>query len=216
MLQYAVLLGNPFMENTYLVYDETRTCIIIDPGCYDESERKRLMDYIEVKCLRPVRLINTHCHIDHVLGNEFISKRFNLLPEYHKIEQIVLDSCERVAANYHVPYTPSPNADLFLEAGDIVKFGNTELEVRFTPGHSPGSIVLINHEHKLIFAGDVLFEGSIGRTDLPGGDFDTLANSIRVELYTLGDDYVVLPGHGESTTIGQEKRTNPFVKAVNI
>ena len=213
MLEYAVLEGNPFMENTYIVYDDTRECIIIDPGCYDAAEQKRLMDYIEVKCLRPKRLINTHCHIDHVLGNMFVSKHFGLKPEYHKIEEIVMASCVQVASKYHIPYTPSPVAEKYLEAGQTITFGNTELEVRFTPGHSPGSVSLVNHEHKIIFAGDVLFQGSIGRTDLPGGNFEILEKSIKEQLYVLDDDYKVLPGHGDETTIGIEKRTNPFVKA---
>lgn len=216
MLEYAVFEGGPFSENTYILSDESRDCIIIDPGCSNSQEQKRLLDYIEVKCLRPKRLINTHCHIDHVLGNNFISKRFALLPEYHKIESIVMDSCEMVAARYHIPYTPSPKATTFLEIPGKINFGNTELELLFTPGHSPGSVSLVNHEHKFIFAGDVLFRESIGRADLPGGDFNTLEKSIREELYTLADDYKVLPGHGPETTIGHEKKHNPYVSAINI
>lgn len=215
MLEYAFLEGNPFMENTYLVYDETRSCVIIDPGCYDSAEQKRLVDYIEVKCLKPVALINTHCHIDHVLGNSYVSKRFGLEPFYHKKEEIVMASCVEVAARYHIPYTPSPVATNFLEAGDSISFGNSKLDIVFTPGHSPGSISLINHEHGLIFAGDVLFQGSIGRTDLPGGDFSVLERSIRTEFYTLPDHFKVLPGHGSETTIGAEKQSNPFVKALS-
>ena len=211
MLEYAVFEGGPFLENTYIVSDETRDCIIIDPGCSNPIEEKQLLDYIEVKCLKPTRLINTHCHIDHVLGNAFISKRFGLLPEYHEIEKIVMDSCEMVAANYHIPYNPSPKAEKYLEVPGKVEFGNTELELRFTPGHSPGSVVLISHEHKTIFAGDVLFQGSIGRTDLPGGDFATLEKSIREQLYTLDNEYKVFPGHGPETSIGFEKANNPFV-----
>lgn len=214
MLEFAVLEGNPFMENTYIVYDDTREAVIIDPGCSTTEERKQLMDYIEVKCLKPKRLLNTHCHIDHVLGNKYVGTVFGLKPEYHKIEQQVLDSCEQVAAMYHIPYDPSPHAERYIETGEIIEFGNTKLEVRFTPGHSPGSVIFINHEHKVIFAGDVLFQGSIGRTDLPGGDFDTLEKSIRDQLYTLPDDYRVLPGHGGETTIGVEKKSNPFVKEV--
>ncbi len=215
MLEYAVLEGNPFMENTYLVYDETRSCVIIDPGCYDSAERKRLIDYIEVKCLKPVALINTHCHIDHVLGNSYVSKRFGLEPVYHNKEEIVMASCVEVAARYHIPYTPSPLASKYLLEGESISFGNSKLDIVFTPGHSPGSISLINHEHGLIFAGDVLFQGSIGRTDLPGGDFSVLEHSIRTQLYSLPDHFKVLPGHGGETTIGAEKQSNPFVKALS-
>ena len=216
MLEYTILPGNPFMENTYLVYDETRECIIIDPGCYDQSERKRLVDFIEMKCLKPVRLINTHCHIDHVLGNAYVSKRFGLTPEYHKIEEIVMDSCEMVATNYNIPYELSPRAKSYLKEGESIQFGNSELEIRFTPGHSPGSISLVNHKHHVVFAGDVLFQESIGRTDLPGGDFPTLEKSIREQLYTLEDQYVVCSGHGNETTIGHEKQFNPFVKSQSV
>jgi len=214
MLEYAVFEGGPFLENSYILSDETRECIIIDPGCSNVAEQKRIIDYLEVKCLQVKRLINTHCHIDHVLGNHFISTRFNVLPEYHKIESIVMDSCEMVAVNYGIPYTPSPKAVSFLETPGTIRFGNTTLELRFTPGHSPGSISLVNHKHQIVFAGDVLFQDSIGRTDLPGGDFTTLEKSIREQLYTLDDQYVVCSGHGNETTIGHEKKNNPFVRPV--
>ncbi len=213
MLEYAVLAGGPFLENTYIVSDETRECIIIDPGCSNDAEQKRLLDYIEVKCLQPKRLINTHCHIDHVLGNHFVFKHFGLVPEYHPLESVVLEFAEISAQRYQIPYSKSPVASSFLEVPGSVEFGNTQLELRFTPGHSPGSVSLVSHEHQLIFAGDVLFRDSIGRTDLPGGDFDTLRNSIWEQLYTLKDDYKVLSGHGPETTIGYEKKNNPFVPA---
>ena len=215
MLEYAVLEGGPFLENTYIVHDDSRECIIIDPGCSNTEEQKRLLDYIEVKCLKPTRLINTHCHIDHVLGNHFVAKRFGLVPEYHNLESIVMDSCEMVAAQYHIPYTPSPKAESFLEVPGKISFGNTELDLLFTPGHSPGSVSLVSYEHKLIFAGDVLFRDSIGRYDLPGGNFDTLKQSILNELYTLDDDFRVLPGHGPETSIGYEKKNNPFVSVID-
>ena len=211
MLEFAVLEGNPFMENTYIINDETRECIILDPGCSNADERKRLVDYIEMKCLRPVQLINTHCHIDHVLGNKYVSLRFGLTPKYHELEQVVLDSCEWVSKQYGVPYETSPSASEFLNVDEELKFGNSSFDLRFTPGHSPGSVSLINHEHKLIFGGDVLFRESIGRTDLPGGDMATLLQSIQEELFTLEDDYKVLSGHGGETTIGYEKKYNPFL-----
>jgi len=215
MLEYVVLPGGPFYENTYVVSDESRDCIIIDPGCSNFEEEKRLMDYIEVKCLRPVRLINTHCHIDHVLGNAFVSKTWGIFPEYHEMEKIVMDSCEMVAANYGIPYNPSPKALHLIEVPGTIAFGNTKLDVLFTPGHSPGSISLVSHEHKIVFSGDVLFRDSIGRYDLPGGDFPTLEKSIREQLYVLPDDYKVLSGHGPETTIGYEKKNNPFVQPMS-
>lgn len=211
-LEYIVLEGNPFMENTYILYDDSKECIIFDPGCSNPEEEKRMRDVIDMKCIRPVRLINTHCHIDHVLGNQWVFKNYQLKPEYHEKEQVVLDSCVEVAKMYGIPYTPSPNADSFLKITDTIKFGNTELEIRFTPGHSLGSLCFIDNETKIVVGGDVLFNGSIGRTDLPGGNHQQLLDSISKELYSLDDDYTVLPGHGPSTTIGQEKKMNPFVR----
>lgn len=211
MLEYIAIPGNPFMENTYIISDETRECIILDPGCSNKEEQKRLVDYIEAKCLKPVHLINTHCHIDHVLGNKYVSLRFGLTPKYHKEEQIVLEMCEIVSTQYGIPYEKSPVAKEFLVEGEDLKFGNTTFDIRFTPGHSPGSVSLVNHEHKMVFGGDVLFRESIGRTDLPGGDMNTLLESIRTQLFSLGDDYKVMSGHGPETSIGYEKMNNPFL-----
>lgn len=214
MLEYIVLPGNPFMENTYIISDASRECIILDPGCSTAEERKRLVDTIEMKCLRPVQLINTHCHIDHVLGNRYVSKRFGLMPKYHEKEQRVLESCAIVSAQYGIPYEESPHAAEYLNVEEPLTFGNTEFELRFTPGHSPGSVSLINHEHKMVFGGDVLFRESIGRTDLPGGDMQTLLHSIKTQLFTLDNDYKVMSGHGPETTIGYEKVNNPFLRMV--
>lgn len=214
MFKSIQLAGNPFQENTYIVFDESKECVIIDPGCYNQAEASRLQEFISSQGLKPVRLLNTHCHIDHVLGNDFVHRTYGLLPEYHRIEQVVMDSCVEVAQRYNLVYKPSPNAVHFLEAGDYIEFGSKRLEVRFTPGHSPGSVSFVEHNHKQIFAGDVLFYESIGRTDLPGGDFDTLATSIRKELYVLDDDFAVHCGHGHSTTIGHEKQHNPYVRPV--
>jgi glyoxylase-like metal-dependent hydrolase (beta-lactamase superfamily II) len=214
MLEYIVLPGNPFMENTYIISDETRECIIVDPGCSNKEEQKRLVDYIEMKCLKPVQLINTHCHIDHVLGNKYVSLRFGLSPKYHILEQEVLDSCAWVAGQYGIPYEQSPSATEFLDVEKNLEFGNSSFEMRFTPGHSPGSVSLINHEHKWVFGGDVLFRDSIGRTDLPGGNMATLMESIKSQLFTLDDDYKVMSGHGPETTIGYEKVNNPFLQGV--
>ncbi len=212
MLEFVTLPGNPFMENTYIINDETRECIIVDPGCSSKEEQKRLVEYIEIKCLKPVQLINTHCHIDHVLGNKYVSLRFGLTPKYHEEEQQVLDACSWVAGQYGIPYDPSPNAKEFLDVSKPLEFGNSSFELRFTPGHSPGSVSLVNHEHKMVFGGDVLFRDSIGRTDLPGGNMATLLHSIKTQLFTLDDEFKVMSGHGPETTIGYEKVNNPFLQ----
>lgn len=211
MLQLAKFTFNDFYENTYVLYDESRECVIIDPGCNTTEERRRLKEFIDHKHLKPVALLNTHCHIDHVLGNWFVAENYGLPLQAHRGEVSVLEACSLVADMYRINYNPSPQISAFLTEGDIVSFGNSHLQVYFTPGHSPASIVFFNAESKILIGGDVLFEGSIGRTDLPGGDFDTLINSIRSKIFPLGDGVVIYPGHGNSTTIGQEKRSNPFL-----
>lgn len=211
MIKIASFTFNPFQENTYILHDETKECIIIDPGCYDESERTELTDYINDWKLKPVRLLNTHCHIDHVFGNRFISEKYKLDLEMNEKDKPVLDSLMQVAHLYNLNAEESPKPKKFLDEGDKVKFGNSELEIFFTPGHSPGSICFYNKNQKFIIAGDVLFYGSIGRTDLPLGDHQTLINSIKEKLFTLEDDVTVHSGHGPTTNIGYERKYNPFL-----
>ncbi len=203
---------NYFSENTYLLVDDSGDCAIVDPGCCNTEEEKILEHYIATHKLKPVLLLNTHAHIDHILGNAFVADLYKLSLAMHKKDLEVLNAGARIAENYRIPYNPSPSPGVFLEEGDTLTLGSHTLEIVFTPGHSPGSICFINHAEKWVIGGDVLFEGSIGRTDLPGGNFEVLANSIRTKLYTLPDEYAVYPGHGNSTTIGFEKSNNPFVK----
>jgi len=213
MAHVAAFTFNPFQENTYLVYDETGECAIFDPGCFDTSEKEVLQRFIQENALTPVRLINTHCHIDHIFGNKFIADTYNLPLEIHRDELPVLNFAPKTVQFYGIPYPePSPQPEQFIEAGDTVAFGNTELEVRLTPGHSPASLSFYCAKDKFVLAGDALFKGSIGRTDLPGGDMNTLLQSIREQLFTLPDEVKVYAGHGEATTIGEEKRSNPFLK----
>lgn len=202
---------NDFYENAYVLYDETGSCVIIDPGCNSFEEEARISHFIESNNLKPERLINTHCHIDHVLGNLFISNKYNLPLEIHKGEQTVLDFVPQMSSMYGIPFKGNPSNIKYIEAGEDIHFGNTVLQVLFTPGHSPASLSFFHEASKTLIAGDVLFEGSIGRTDLPGGDFDTLINSIKEQFYPLGDDVKVYPGHGKATSIGQERMTNPFL-----
>jgi len=212
-MDIAIFTFNPFAENTYILYDETKECAVFDPGCSNADEQQQLVDFIIANDLKPVKLVNTHCHIDHVLGNRFISDKYNLPLVSHRGEKVVLDMQPQISAMYQIAYDPSPDITQFLDEGDVLSFGNSMLKVFFTPGHSPASISFYHEESEILIAGDVLFQGSIGRTDLPGGDFDTLAKSIREKLYVLPDGVVVYPGHGPSTKIGVEKATNPFVKA---
>lgn len=202
---------NPIQENTYVLSDESKECVIIDPGCYDDAERAELIGFINSNGFKPVRLLNTHCHLDHVFGNAFVAKHWNLGLEIHKKDLPVLDALIPTAKLYGMNAEASPQPSSWLDEGDLVKFGNSSLEIVFTPGHSPGSITFFNRADKFMIAGDVLFFGSIGRTDLPGGDFQTLINSIKNKLFPLGDDMQVYSGHGPVTNIGYERNNNPFL-----
>lgn len=211
MIEVLKLTFNPFQENTYILFDETKECIIIDPGCYTSEEENHLRLVIAENELNPVRLISTHSHIDHILGNDFVYRTYGLKPEIHPLD---LPTQQAVPSYAHVygfnGYKPSPEPVSFIDVKDPIRFGNSELEVRFVPGHAPGHVVLIAHEEKFVINGDCLFLGSIGRTDLPGGNLNTLLTNIQTELFTLPEDYKVYCGHGPETTIGYEKQSNPF------
>ena len=205
---------NPFAENTYILHDKSGEAIIIDPGCYEVSEKKILQDYVEANSLTVVALINTHCHIDHVLGNDFIKEHYVVGLTIHKADDVLLRSVGSYAPNYGFSAYRPTEPDNFIEEGEKVTFGQTTLEVLHVPGHAPGHIALVHQQSRSVINGDVLFRGSIGRTDLPGGDFDTLIQSIQTKLFNLPDDFTVYCGHGPTTTIGIEKRTNPFCKII--
>ena len=211
MIQVHSFTFNPFQENTYLLSDETNKCVIIDPGCYTDAEKKEFSDFITNNNLTPVKLLLTHAHIDHVLGNNYVSGKYNLKIEMNAIETELLKSAELYGEMWGIKMQPSPAPEVFLEEGDEIKFGNSVLQILFTPGHSPGSICFYNQEQRFAIAGDVLFYGSIGRTDLPGGDYDTLIKSINEKIFPLGDEFKIYPGHGPATNIAHEKKFNPFV-----
>ncbi len=202
---------NPFQENTYILSDKTGECIIIDPGCYEPREKEELEGFILQRGLKPVRLINTHCHIDHVLGNRFVQDTYNLQLELSMLEIPLLNAVTEYGTQFGITCEASKEPFAFLVEGEPVTFGQTSLSLLHTPGHSPGGMCLYHEGEKVIVAGDVLFQMSIGRTDLPGGDYDTLIASIREKLFALPDDVTVYPGHGPSTTIGHEKQHNPFL-----
>lgn len=212
MIKVHSFIFNSFLENTYILYDETKECIIIDPGCCEINENRTLSAFIEKQGLKPVRLINTHCHIDHILGNDFVCDKYGLLPEYHKGEIPLVEAAPKIADMYGMNYSPFPAAEKYLDEGNVIHFGNTSLEILFTPGHSPASLCFYSSSAGILIAGDVLFYGSIGRTDLPGGDYDTLIRSINEKLMILPDETIVFPGHGERTTIGYERKSNPFLQ----
>ena len=205
---------NAFQENTYIIEDsESKKAIIIDPGCEVSTEREQILDHLAKKRLDLVAILNTHCHVDHVFGNAFLKSKYPDVPLcIHRGELTTLQAYPTFAAMYGFAAEPSPDPDRYLDGGEIFKFGNIELKILFTPGHSPASISFYNEQEDYIIAGDVLFRESIGRTDLPGGSYDTLINSIRKHFLSLPDHITVYSGHGPQTTIGHEKRNNPFLQ----
>lgn len=203
---------NPFAENTYVLYDDTKECVIIDPGCYTASERAKLQGFIEANKLNPVRHLNTHCHLDHVFGNAFVQRTWGLGVEIHRNEIPVLDRFPVVCQMYGIPDTDPPlPAAAFLEEGGIISFGHTQLQILLTPGHSPGSLCFYCEAEGFVIGGDVLFYESIGRTDLTGGNPEQLLESIRTKLFPLPGETLVYPGHGPTTTIRHEQEYNPFL-----
>ena len=211
MLNVKIFQFNPLQENTYLVFNEAKQCIIVDPGCYTEQERDQLAQFISGKQLQPVLLVNTHCHLDHVFGNKFIHDQYGLELHIHAGEQKVLEMAPTSGLMWNLPFDNYQGPLHFINEATPIQLGEDKLEVLYTPGHSPASISFYSKEDDLLIAGDVLFRESVGRTDLPGGNPDILAHSIKTQLYTLPNETIVYPGHGIPTTIGHEKHHNPFI-----
>ena len=202
---------NSFGVNTYILADDTGKCLVVDPACQYNSEESELLGFITGNHLQPIGMVNTHFHIDHIVGNNFVSKTFNLRPQCHKSSKMLWETAAEFGAAFGIKIENLIIPSDFLGEGDLIPFGNSSLEVRYTPGHADGSICLVNHAERYVIAGDVLFRDSIGRTDLPTGNFDVLYESITTKLFTLPDDYIVYPGHGPETSIGYEKMNNPFL-----
>jgi hydroxyacylglutathione hydrolase len=202
---------NPYQENTYILYDQSLQCVIIDPGMYTGAEQNAVVNFIKQNKLVPQLLLNTHCHIDHVLGNKFIFDTYGLKPQLHKNELQLLQAVPSYAPQQGFNYEPSPLPEVLLpETGNIL-FGNSELQIIFAPGHSPGHICFYSQQDGFLIGGDVLFYNSIGRTDLPGGNHAQLINSIKNNLMVLPNNVVVYAGHGPATSIGYEKLNNPYL-----
>ncbi|MDP5011098.1 MAG: MBL fold metallo-hydrolase [Crocinitomicaceae bacterium] len=200
---------NGFQENTYVVFDQQKNCVVIDPGCYERHEEQELLSFIKENGLTPLALLNTHAHIDHVLGNQFVLETFSIPFYLHENDLNTLHSVENYAHLYGFgAYKKSPHPTHFLNDGDELVFGSIKFKVKFTPGHAPGHVVFYNEENNFVINGDVLFNGSFGRVDLPGGDLETLKNSIFNVMFKLPDETLVYCGHGSETTIGKEKRSN--------
>lgn len=210
MLYLKSFVFNPFSENTYLVYDDKKNCLIIDPGCMETSEQDAISRFIESEGLKPVMLLNTHCHLDHIFGNQWIYNQYGLQLHLHQLDEPVLDHAPASGLMFGLPVETYTGPRCWLKEGDEVQLGEYRIQVMHLPGHSPGSVGFFEPTQKILISGDVLFQGSIGRTDLPGGHHATLLNTIREKLFVLPDDVTVYSGHGEPTNIGVEKATNPF------
>lgn len=211
MIQVKSFTYNPYQENTYLLFDHTHECVIVDPGMYTGDEQNEVLKFIAENKLKPVLLLNTHCHIDHVLGNKFIYDTYGLLPQFHEGELPLLSAVVSYAPQMGIHYEVSPLPEVYLNEGDKITFGESELETLLVPGHSPAHLNFYSRADNFLIGGDVLFYQSIGRADLPGGSHAQLIQSIEDKLFTLPQDCKVYPGHGPATTIGFEKHHNPFL-----
>lgn len=207
---------SPIQENSYLLYNEKGHALIIDPGCYFEDEREELQLFVQQNKLKPQLLLNTHCHLDHVFGNKWMHETYHLLLHIHPNEKQVLDFAPASGLMWNLPFD-NYNAELkYLKEGEEILLDDDRLQILFTPGHSPGHVCFYCEEQGFVIGGDVLFRESIGRTDLPGGHFETLINSIKTQLFTLPDETMVYSGHGPATTIAHEKKHNPFLNNLKV
>lgn len=211
MVSIQLFNFNPIQENTYLIYNEAGNALLIDAGCYYSDEQNMLKNFISEKKLTVTQLINTHCHLDHVFGNKWAYEKYGVELFIHADDEKILESAPESGIHFGLPFENYNGPIHYLHEGEKVKLNDDEFLVLHTPGHSPGSICLYNRQDKFIIAGDVLFKNSIGRTDLPLGNYETLLNSINEKLLTLPDETTVYPGHGSATTIGEERVNNPFL-----
>lgn len=216
MLKIQKFTFNPFAENTYIAWcDETKNAAVIDPGTFDKNEEQQLTDFIEKNNLTIKYLLNTHCHIDHVLGNKFVKDTYH--PEYYVPEKdlILLQHFQKQCEAVGIEVEPPPMPEKYITEVTNIKIGDIPVKFLFTPGHTPGEFCFYFETEKKCFTGDVLFHSSIGRTDLFGGDYQTLIESIKTKLLTLGDDVIIYPGHGSESTIGNERSGNPFLQDIS-
>lgn len=203
---------NSFQVNTYLLYDETKECVLVDVACQDRQEQELLLSFLKTNNLKVKEIVNTHSHVDHILGNAFAKSTFNVPLTAHKGGDQFIRTAPASAQMFGFSMGEPVFPDQYIKEGDSIRFGNSKLKVLYTPGHADGSICLHSEEEKFVIAGDVLFRDSIGRTDLPTGDYDLLNENIKKKLFSMADETVVYPGHGPQTSIGEEVMNNPFVR----
>ncbi len=212
MIEIKTFYFNDLRECTYVLWDESKECVIIDPGCYTTAERGRLEKFIEGNSLKPVALLNTHGHFDHIMGNAFVAKRWSLTAMIHPEDKPHLERAKQYSEMFGYTVEQPPLNTIDIKDGDKIEFGKSYLMVMHTPGHTRGGVSYYNREESFVITGDSLFAGSIGRTDLPGGDYDQLMESLLSKIIKLGDHFAVYPGHGPATTIGNEIASNPFLR----
>jgi len=210
-MQVKIFYFNELRVCTYVLWDDTRECVIVDCGCSSENECRRLQKFIADNDLKPTMLLNTHGHFDHAIGNAFCAKTFKIKNFIHVGDKAMLAQAANVAMGFGYRIETPPPPDGYLEDGQILRFGNSTLLVLHTPGHSKGSVCFYSPEERFILTGDLLFQGCIGRTDLPGGDYEEIMESLLKKIVPLSEDTVVHPGHGPATTIREEKQTNPYI-----
>ncbi|MCU0444417.1 MAG: MBL fold metallo-hydrolase [Microscillaceae bacterium] len=211
MIQIQSFVFSPFYENTYLLFDDTHEAVVIDPGCYELPECNELKNFIQQNELKVVKLLNTHCHIDHVFGNQFIKNTYGVKLYMHAQDVPTLKGNKFASEMFGMKGFVESEPDVFVEEGETITFGDSSLEILFVPGHAPGHIAFVSKPQKFVFSGDCLFRESIGRTDFPNCNHQDLIDSITQKLFPLGDDFTVYSGHGPTTTIGHEKKFNPFL-----
>jgi len=212
MIKIKKFVFNTFQVNSYLLYDETGDCVIIDAACYEDFEKEELSEYIKKHGLKLGRNLDTHCHIDHILGNHFIAETYGIKPEYHESSIPFIEAADEIARSFGFKVEKMPAPARFLKDNEKISFGSSGLEVFYTPGHADGSVCFYCNEQGFVITGDVLFRDTIGRTDLASGNLDLLMKSIHERLFTLPDDTIIYPGHGPESTIGYEKQNNPFIR----
>ena len=215
MIKVKKFTFNPFQENTYIISNEKKECIIIDPGCSNLNEEKEINFYIENSNLSPKYLLNTHCHIDHILGNNFIKSNWDVKFGIHKLENELLKNSKIIANNYGIEnFKESPKPDFFIEENQVIEIFKLKFKTISCPGHSPGHILFYEEKKEIMFSGDLIFKNSIGRYDLPGSDYQTLCNSIR-KVCLIEKNVKIHSGHGPITTLDIEKKMNPFILQIH-
>lgn len=211
-MQIKRFVFNPFQVNSYLLFDETKEAILIDAAMIDSQEENSFSDFVSKNNLDLKALLNTHGHMDHIAGTNWIKQEYNISPQGHESDDILISSAEEHAKSFRLNITKPENIKQHLTENSTIFFGKQKLEIRHIPGHSLGGLAFIHHESKSIFCGDSLFQNSIGRTDLPGGNYEELISAIKEQLLTLPNDYTLYPGHGPESNIGYEKSNNPFLR----